>query len=113
MNAGINQADFYVKSASYDYAAELLKAIKDYYPAKDSLQQQLTRTSSQVTESLDICIQKMMDEGLLAYRSDDFQKAIALWEKILIIDPQHAAAQNSLQTTRMQLSKLKDLNNNN
>ena len=113
MNAGLNQADLYVQAESYDSAAELLKTVKDYYPAKNSLQPQLTKTPSQVSESLDICIQNMMEAGLLAYRSDDFQTAMGLWEKIIIIDPQHAAALNSLQTTRMQLSKLKDLNKNN
>lgn len=113
MNGGLKQADLLLQSEAYDSAAEVLKAIKDDYPLKHSLQQQLTRTSSQIIESFNLCTQKMMDAGLLAYRSGDFPGAIDIWEKIVAVDPQHAAALNSLQTTRMQMSKLKDLNNKN
>lgn len=113
VNAGLNQADLLMQSENYGPAAQLLKTIRDCYPSKASLQQQLAKTSSQVTEALDLCTQSMMAAGLMAYRAGDLPGAVDIWEKIIAVDPQHAAAHNSLQTARMQLSRLKSLNEKN
>jgi tetratricopeptide (TPR) repeat protein len=113
MNGGLNQADRLMQSGNLEQAAQLLKIVRRHYPSKATLQQQLTKTSAQVDKDINLSTQKMMEEGLLAYRSGDFTAAIDLWKKVIAIDPQHVAAQNSLQTTQLQLSKLKNLNSKN
>ncbi len=113
INAGLNQSELLIQSGNFEKAAQLLKAIKDGYPSAVETQQQLSKSSAQVEKDFNLSTQKMMDVGLAAYRDGDFSTAIDIWEKILAIDPHHLAAQNSLQTTRIQLSKLRNLNDKN
>ncbi len=113
INAGLNQSGLLMQSGHFEQAARLLKTIKTNYPMDATRQQQVSKTSAQVDNDFTLSTQKMMDAGLIAYRAGDFPTAIDIWENILAIDPDHAAAQNSLETTLIQLSKLKDLHNKN
>ncbi len=110
INAGLNQSGLLMQSGNFEKAALLLKAIQNDYPSTPALEQQLSKSLAQVDEDFNLSMQKIMDAGLTAYRAGDFATAIEKWEQILAIDPHHVAAQSSLQTTRIQLSKLKDLN---
>lgn len=109
-NAILVEADLLMRQEHYQRAALLFQSIQDSYPLSLELQQQITASPAQLTEKINLCTERLMDAGLVAYRSGDFAKAIDSWEQVLKFNPQHQAAQNSIQTTKLQLAKLKALN---
>ncbi len=109
----MNQARELYKEGVYDKAAEILVLVQQNYPSKPDLQQDITESTEQVQEKIDGCADKLMEKGLVAYRSGEFATAIDIWEQVLAINPGHPAAQNSIQTTQLQISKLKNMNNKN
>lgn len=109
-NASLVKAEALMKEGHYQRAALLFQTVQDSYPLSLELQQQITASPAQLTDKINLCTERLMEAGLDAYRSGDFAKAIDYWEQLLKFNPQHQAAQNSIQTTKLQLAKLKSLN---
>jgi len=109
-NGSLVQAEALMKQRHYPRAALLFKVVQDSYPQSPELQQQITASPAQLADKINLCTEKLMEKGLFAYRSGEFTTAIDLWQQILELNPQHQAAQDSIQTTRLQLAKLKALN---
>ena len=111
-NTSLSQADTLMKGGHYSKAALLLRTVLGSYPRSLKLQEQVAASPAQIKVKIDLCSDKLMEAGLLAYRSGELAASVNIWQQILEFDPQHKAAQNSIQTTQQQLSKLKALNNN-
>ena len=111
-NTSLSQADTLMKGGHYSEAALLLRTVLGSYPRSLKLQEQVAASPAQIKVKIDLCSDKLMEAGLLAYRSGELTASVNIWQQILEFDPQHKAAQNSIQTTQQQLSKLKALNNN-
>ncbi len=99
-----------MKKGNYPDAAIPLKTVQASFPQSLKLQQQVTATPGQLADKIELCTEKIMEAGLRAYRSGELAKAIQYWEQILEYNPQYKAARNSIQTTQLQLAKLKILN---
>jgi len=112
-NGSLSQADTLIKKEDYPKAALLLRTVRDSYPKSIELQQQITASPVQLTNKINFCTEELMEEGLIAYRSGEFATAINVWEQVLAISPKHQAAQSSIQTTQLQLSNLKSMDNKN
>ncbi|MCK4509487.1 MAG: hypothetical protein KAU27_13135 [Desulfuromonadales bacterium] len=112
-NNGLDQANTLVVQGHYPKAALLLKAIQDSYPQSLKLQRQMAASPAQLTNKINICAEKLMEAGLVAYRSGEFATAIDVWEQVLAFNPNHQAAQDSVQTTQLQLSNLESMNSKN
>lgn len=112
-NGCLDEARGLYKAGAYDKAAEILLLVQQNYPNEPDLQQDITESPGQVQEKINGCADKLMEKGLVAYRSGELATAIDIWEQVLAINPGHPAAQNSIQTTQLQISKLKSMNNNN
>lgn len=109
-HGSLQQAEALMQQGHYSRAALLFKAVRDSYPRSLELQQRVTASPEQLTDKIDFCTEKLMGEGLVAYRSGAFATAIDFWQQVLKLDPQHQAAQSSIQTTQLQLANLKTLN---
>lgn len=109
INGSIDQAGSFMQNGQYSEAGMLLKTVMDNYPTDPVLQEKTTKTPEHIANDIYKCTEKMMASGLMAYRSGELSTAIDIWEQVLSIDPEHLAAQDSIQTTRIQLSRLKDL----
>ena len=112
-NHSLVQADTLMSQEHYPQAALLLKTVQDSYPESIELQQQISASPAQVANKINLCTEELMEEGLIAYRSGEFTTAINVWEQVLAFNPGHKAAQSSIQTTQLQLSNLKSLDNKN
>lgn len=112
-NGCLDQARELFNGGAYDKAAEILVLVQQNYPSEPDLQQNITESPGQVQEKINGCADKLMEKGLVAYRSGELATAIDIWEQVLAINPGHPAAQNSIQTTQLQISKLKSMNNKN
>jgi tetratricopeptide (TPR) repeat protein len=108
-NSSLIQADTLANQGYYSKSALLLRTVQDSYPKSSELQQQITSTPAQIAEKIDLCTEELMEAGLVAYRSGEFSAAIDVWTQVLELNPRHQAAQNSIQTTQLQLSNLKTL----
>lgn len=112
-NSCLGQADALIKKGDYQKAALLLQTVRDSYPKSIELQQQISATPALLAKKINRCTEELMEEGLIAYRSGEFTTAINTWEQVLAFNPGHQAAQSSIQTTQLQLSNLKSMDNKN
>lgn len=112
-NSTLAQADSLMKQGDYQKAALLLKTVQDSYPQSQTLQEQIQGSPAQLADTINLCMEKLMEEGLSAYRTGEFVTAIDVWQQVLEFNPHHQAAQDSIQTTRLQLSNLKTLDGKN
>lgn len=112
-NGGLGQADTLITMGDYPKAALLLITVRDSYPRNIKLQQQIAVSLTQLTDKINLCSEELMEVGLIAYRSGEFATAINVWEQVLTFNPKHQAAQSSIQTTQVQLSNLKSMDNKN
>lgn len=109
-NNSLDQAEALMKKGDYPGAAILLKTVQNNFPQDLELQQQVSTSPTQISAKIDLCTEKLMEAGLIAYRSGELARAIKFWEQILEYNPQHQVARNSIQTTQLQLAKLKTMN---
>lgn len=112
VNGSMQQAEVLMGQRQYAQAGLLFKKLQDNLPASKGLQKKIAGLPAQLTEKVEICTEKLMEEGLLAYRSGEFTTAISIWEKVLEFNPQHQPARDSIQTTKRQLFNLESIENN-
>jgi len=108
-NHNLNQANALMEPGDYQKAGLLFKTVQDSYPRSHELQEQLPASPEQLADKINLCMEKLMEAGLTAYRTGEFVTAIDVWQQVLEFNPQHQAAQDSIQTTKLQLSNLKTL----
>lgn len=65
-------------------------------------QMESTEISSDNKEEL---ISKYLDEGKVAYRDKDFNKAVQIWEKVLKIDAENTSAQKYIERAKARMEK--------
>ena len=110
-NTCLEHADKLMKGEDYLNASKLFKTVRDGYPKVQALQKRVKLTRTQIADQLYVCAEKLMEAGLVAYRAEEFTKSIDIWQQILVFNPTHQAANNAIQTTKQQISKLKMLEN--
>lgn len=71
--------------------------------------QSLSFDDDYLNEQLSLCSKALMESGLMKYREEKLDEAIAIWKKALSFDPENKAIRNALETTTMQLQTLKSL----
>ncbi len=82
--------------------------INHYFPQNPELAQRLDQSSVAVTNRLALCADRLMDRGLLLYRSGKLPEAMAVWRQILEFAPDHQARQ-ALETAALQLKNLNEI----
>jgi tetratricopeptide (TPR) repeat protein len=55
------------------------------------------------------CSKALMESGLMKYREEKLDEAIAIWKKALCFDPDNRNIKNAFDTATVQLQKLKQL----
>lgn len=109
LNGTLQQAEYSQADADYAKAGRLFRAVQENRPSSAELQAQVDRTPAQVSSRIDTCAERLMEKGLVAYRSGLFKTAIKFWEQILVFQPKNTAAQKAIQTTKLQQANLRRL----
>lgn len=109
VNSALGEAETLIGQGQYQDAATLFKAVQENLPKSSSIQQQVAASPRQINDKIDLCTEKLMEAGLVAYRADQLSTAITIWQQVLEFNPQHQRARSSIQTTQLQLAKLKTL----
>jgi len=55
------------------------------------------------------CSKALLENGLIKYREEKLDEAIAIWKKALVFDPENKGVKNAIETATLQLQKLKTL----
>ena len=55
------------------------------------------------------CSRALMESGLMNYREEKLDEAIAIWKKALFFDPDNKNIKNACETATAQLQQLKQL----
>lgn len=62
-----------------------------------------------LNKKLDTCKKALFKQGLQEYRQGHLDQSIAVWEDLLLIDPQNAAIEEALRTARLQKKNLEEV----
>lgn len=63
----------------------------------------------EMDEAIKLCSANLTKRGLAEYRKGNLDKAIAVWESLLIFDPDNVEIKKAVETAKAQLGKLKSL----
>lgn len=64
-------------------------------------------TLEELDKSIKSCSQQLTNLGLIEYRKGNLKEAIAIWEKILVFQPENEEIKKAIQTAKAQLEKIK------
>ena len=90
-------------------AGLMFRVALNNFPKAAELTGKADLTSSALNEKINLCADKLMENGLVAYRTGNLSKAIEEWQKISSFYPQHQASQKAIQTANIQLANLKKI----
>ena len=76
------------------------------YPRFSGFEQKLAFTRTDLDAKLDHCKKTLFKQGFQEYRQGNLSRSIALWEDLLVIDPQNADIKEALRTARLQQKNL-------
>ena len=62
-----------------------------------------------LSRQIKACSKTLMESGLMKYRAEKLDEAIAIWKKALVFDPDNRNIKNAFETATAQRQKLKQL----
>jgi hypothetical protein len=90
-------------------AGLLFRAVLDGYPKDASLAAGASLRPAELEAILKNCADKLMEKGIVSYRSGNLGQAIDIWNEVLVFCPQHQSCQKAIQTANTQLANLEKL----
>ena len=93
----------------YTVAGQSFRLALDSYPVPPSLRGKVRRNQPQLRKQLETCANRLLEQGLMAYRSDNLDNAIRRWKEIVVFDPGHKEALKAIETATVQLRVLQDM----
>lgn len=103
----LNRADELARRDQPDKAGPLYRTALDGYPKTPAVAARVGTSRAGIAAEVDACADRLMERGLLAYRSGDLEQAIRIWKPISVFAPQHQASRQALRTAEVQLANLK------
>ena len=97
----LDKKDFASAGRNYDVL------LKNYAHFK-GLDKELSFNSIYLNEKLCYCKKAIFKQGFQEYRKGNLGEAIALWQDLLIIDPQNTDIKKALRTARLQQKNLQE-----
>ncbi len=90
-------------------AGTSLRTILDYFPMDSIVLKRFERSRQEFELSLKTCSDRLLERGLVRYRTGDLSGAIAAWQQILTFAPDNEVALRNIRTAEVQLKKLRSL----
>ncbi len=111
MNSLIERADRTFMQQNFTKAGNSYRLALKNYPTHPSLTHQIIRNQNDINQQIKSCADKLLDEGLIAYRNGELQTAIDTWSQIRQFHPSYKASQQAISTTRTQMKNLESIEN--
>lgn len=96
-------------SADYSLAREQFQAVLDAFPSHAEAAQLLVEADRRIQDQVKERRDALSGQAEEFYKQNNFQDAIDLWEKVLLLDPGNAAVTASLEKARAKLEEQKRL----
>ena len=98
------------ESEQTENAGRTFMLAKQIYPLDNA---SIDLTLEEIDNNIQDCADKLMNDGLIAYRTGDLADAISIWAKIDRFMPEHPPSHIAMNTARRQLRNLKKLTSKN
>jgi tetratricopeptide (TPR) repeat protein len=109
INGLLEVGDEAYSRGNYAVGGRAFKTVLDAYPVEPSLRERVSHDQKQLKSNLEICANRLMEQGLEEYRRGRLESAIRTWKSVLAISPGHQEAKKSLDTATVQLQELQNL----
>jgi tetratricopeptide (TPR) repeat protein len=109
INGAISQGESALAGNNPEQAGLLFRAARDNFPETAELDRNTGLTPLELDAKINLCADKLMVAGIIAYRAGNLGKAIEQWQKIFAFQPQHQASQKAILTANIQLANLKQI----
>lgn len=90
-------------------AGRYYRMAHEIYPVDARLQATISLSLSEIDNNIDQCADKLMENGLAAYRAGELDSAITIWKEISQFHPNHSPSLIATNTARQQLKSLEML----
>lgn len=101
-------ADKALDKEDFAFAGSIYDVLLKNYPHFKGLENKLSFNSTHLNEKLSYCKKALFKQGFQEYRKGNLSGAIALWQDLLVIDPQNTDIKESLRTAKLQQKKLQE-----
>ncbi len=101
----------YYKARDYKRARATFKYVIQHMPDDGSVEDNIRYSAEQIRSLMKTSEDKMMQQGLMKYRSGNLGDAITIWKEILKLNPGRTEAKKALETATIQLKNLKKIEN--
>jgi len=101
-------ADKALDKEDFASAGRIYDVLLKNYPHFKGFENKLSFNSTHLNEKLSYCKKALFKQGFQEYRKGNLSGAIALWQDLLVIDPQNTDIKESIRTAKLQQKKLKE-----
>jgi tetratricopeptide (TPR) repeat protein len=99
-------ADKAFAKQSFASAGKKYYLLQQNYSKFKGFEKKLAFNGTHLDERLDYCKKAIFKQGFQEYREGNLSEAIALWQDLLVIDPQNTDIQEALRTAKLQQKNL-------
>lgn len=110
MNGIIAAGEESLSRSDYAVSGQSFRVALDFYPVQASLRGRISRDQAQVRKQLETCANRLLEQGLMEYRSGNLQNAIGRWKEIITFDANNKEALKAIETATVQLRTLQNMN---
>lgn len=100
------QAEAYISEDRLPEAKEQLENMQELLPDDTRAREYLAAVNAKLQEKTKQRIDAMYKQGIEFYNIKEYNEAISLWEKVLMLDPQNEGAQKYTSLAKEELTKL-------
>lgn len=111
INGQLEVGDDALSLGDFETAAHTFKGVLNAYPVEPSLRERISHNPKQIRACMEICVNRMMEQGLEEYRRGRLKNAISKWKALLTISPGNEGAKKAIETATVQLQVLQNLKN--
>ena len=102
-----SQASLALETKDWAMAGRLYSILKTLGSNHKNYLANFPLSLEEIDKSIKNCSQQLTNLGLRQYREGNLKEAIAIWEKILVFQPENEEIKKAIQTARAQLEKIK------
>ncbi len=106
----ISVADKALDKEDFAFAGRIYDVLLKNYTHFKGFEKKLSINSTHLNTKLSYCKKALFKQGFKEYRKGNLRGAIALWQNLLVIDPQNQDIKESLRTAKLQLKNLQEKN---
>lgn len=100
-------ADAAFDQKEYSSAGTIYRVLLDSGVAVETPSRAVSFDEDYLRDRIRVCSKTLTEAGLLKYREEKLDEAIAAWEQILAFDPENRTAAKAIETANGQLLRLK------